>query len=606
MSADERTVRRSQTISPFGVGAIVDMLGESFVAEDISRWRGKKVVLRAPRIAAHFGVEELRTAPAVEDRGSGLPYFRFPQWLFCGSCRRMTQWSVKDEKPGAPAKCGRCRQRPQLVPMRFVVVCGRGHLDDVNWWRWAHSDPRQRNERQCGQRDALTFENVKGVGGGLESVRVRCACGASRSLKDLPAPEALKRLRISCRGRQPWQFENEAESCESTPVVLQRGASSVYYASIGSALDIPPDSDWAVWGGPASRIRHNPQFGLLEASPDHPLRQNLIDLIAQDEKVSAAEVALVLDDRVGARPARTGDGAGDDSIEAGEWHAFTHPRATNDPRDNFIATATPFPAPDGHGRLQAVADELGRRIGSITLANRLREIRVLQGFQRHTMERTVAPDLGKRETFLPAVEVFGEGIFIALDEAALAEWERQPEVVERCATLRTRLAGSMHARWIEAEVTPRLVLLHTLAHVLMRSVAFEAGYSSSSLRERIYGSVDASGNRAGLLVYTAAGDAEGTMGGLARLGEAERLVPIIASALAASDWCSLDPVCRESHAQGVDGLSMAACHACALASETSCVLGNVLLDRMLLVDPGFGFFADAIGALRDMQSEELD
>jgi hypothetical protein len=605
MSANERTVRRSQTITPFGVGAIVDMLGESFVAEDISRWRGRKMVLREPRIAAHFGVQELRTAPPVEDHASGLPYFRFPQWLFCGSCRRMTQWSVRDEKPGAPAKCGRCRQRPQLVPMRFVVVCGRGHLDDVNWWRWAHSDPRQRDQRQCGRRDALAFENVKGVGGGLESVRVRCDCGASRSLRDLPAPDALKRLRISCRGRQPWQFENEAESCDSTPVVLQRGASSVYYASIGSALDIPPDSDWAVWGGAASRIRNNPQFGLLEAKPDHPLRQNLIDLIAQDEKVTAAEVGIVLDERVGVLPPQSGDASTGDTIEAGEWHAFTHPRTKHDPRDNFIATVTPFPSPAGHGALQAVADELANRIGSITLANRLREIRVLQGFQRHTMDRTVPPDLGRRENFLPAVEVFGEGVFLRFDEDALADWERGTEVLKRCATLRTRLSGSMHARWLEAPVTPRLVLIHTFAHVLMRAVAFEAGYSASSLRERIYTSVDPADGRAGVLVYTAAGDAEGTMGGLARLGEAERLVPIIASALAASDWCSLDPVCRESHAQGVDGLSMAACHACALASETSCVLGNVMLDRMLLVDPGFGFFADTIGALRDMQSEKL-
>ena len=156
-------------------------------------------------------------------------------------------------------------------------------------------------------------------------------------------------------------------------------------------------------------------------------------------------------------------------------------------------------------------------------------------------------------------------------------------------------------------MTPRLVLLHTFAHVLMRSVAFEAGYSSSSLRERIYSSADPAGVRGRLLVYTAAGDAEGTMGGLGASGGGR--TPRSRSSprrWPRRDWCSLDPVCRESHAQGVDGLSMAACHACTLASETSCVLGNVLLDRMLLVDPGFGFFSDTIGALRDMQSEELD
>jgi hypothetical protein len=128
---NRRTIRRAQTITPSGVGAVVDMLGESFVAEDISQWRGRREVLRAPRIAAYFGVPVLRTPPSA-DSGSGVPYFRFPLWLFCGACRDMTRWSPGREKPGQPPRCGACQARAQLVPMRFVAVCGNGHLDDVN------------------------------------------------------------------------------------------------------------------------------------------------------------------------------------------------------------------------------------------------------------------------------------------------------------------------------------------------------------------------------------------------------------------------------------------------------------------------------------------
>ena len=601
---NERTVRRSQTITPFGVGAIIDILGESFVAEDITRWKGKKVVLRGPRIAAHFGVEELRTAPPTTDKGSSLPYFRFPQWLFCGSCRRMTRWSTKMEQPGKAPRCSSCRKSSQLVPMRFVMVCGNGHLDDVPWVWWAHSDPKNRNHRQCG-REELSFKHVKKVGGGLESVEVRCSCGAARNLKDLPAPEAMKRIGIKCRGRLPWQFENESENCPLTPVVLQRGASSVYFSRTGSALDIPPDSNWLEFGGPASKIRHNANFALLETNPEHPLADGLIDMIVQEERVSPSQVRQVLSERLGRKqvPPPAGDESGGD-IQAGEWIALTSPLETHDPRDNFISREAPFPDPGGHAELQLVADELRRLFDQVVLVNRLREVRVLRGFQRHTMEREITPSLGKRETFLPAIEVFGEGVFIRFSEKALSQWERGKDVRNRTETLKQRLAGSVTARWLDNEITPRLILLHTFAHVLMRAMAFEAGYSSSSLRERIYSKAGEDA-QAGVLIYTAAGDSEGTMGGLARLGEPDRLVPILASALATTQWCSLDPVCGESQAQGVDGLSLAACHACALVSETSCVLGNVMLDRMMLIEPGFGYLSPVIGALLDAQAEGI-
>ena len=34
----EKSLRRAQTISPFGVGAVLDIMGESLVAADILRW----------------------------------------------------------------------------------------------------------------------------------------------------------------------------------------------------------------------------------------------------------------------------------------------------------------------------------------------------------------------------------------------------------------------------------------------------------------------------------------------------------------------------------------------------------------------------------------
>jgi hypothetical protein len=86
----------------------------------------------------------------------------------------------------------------------------------------------------------------------------------------------------------------------------------------------------------------------------------------------------------------------------------------------------------------------------------------------------------------------------------------------------------------------------------------------------------------GCLIYTADGDSEGSLGGLVRQGQVERLTATIHTALQRGSWCSADPICRELPTQGLRGLNRAACHACCLISETSCQFMNVLLDRAML------------------------
>ena len=97
---------------------------------------------------------------------------------------------------------------------------------------------------------------------------------------------------------------------------------------------------------------------------------------------------------------------------------------------------------------------------------------------------------------------------------------------------------------------------------------------------------------------TAAGDSEGTMGGLVRMSRPESLCQVIASALDDARWCSTDPVCMDAgeKGQGPDSCNLAACHGCALLPETSCEEFNRFLDRGLVIgtfnDPRLGFFSD--------------
>ncbi|WP_279402323.1 DUF1998 domain-containing protein [Arthrobacter sp. JCM 19049] len=125
--------------------------------------------------------------------------------------------------------------------------------------------------------------------------------------------------------------------------------------------------------------------------------------------------------------------------------------------------------------------------------------------------------------------------------------------------------------------------LHTISHLLLRRLAFESGYSSAALQERIYANADRADSTAGIFIYTAAGDAQGTLGGLVRLGEPEYLFPLIKAALDDADVCSNDPVCIESDRQGSLKLNLSACHGCSLVSETSCETANRLLDRQLVL-----------------------
>ena len=127
-------------------------------------------------------------------------------------------------------------------------------------------------------------------------------------------------------------------------------------------------------------------------------------------------------------------------------------------------------------------------------------------------------------------------------------------------------------------------MLHTIAHLLIKQLSFECGYSIASLRERLYCSEATDGKEmSGILIYTASGDSEGTLGGLVRQGRCDTFPAIFKKAIESAITCSNDPVCSLSWGQGRDSLNLSACYSCALIPETSCEEFNVFLDRAMIV-----------------------
>jgi hypothetical protein len=188
--------------------------------------------------------------------------------------------------------------------------------------------------------------------------------------------------------------------------------------------------------------------------------------------------------------------------------------------------------------------------------------------------------------WVPCAEVNGEGVFIRLPEAEVSTWEDQVEGHPQIERLR-----EAHRTWrLHWGLDPdqgwpgaRYVLIHTLAHVLIREFALECGYGASSIKERLYARGGAE-PMAGILLYTAASDSEGTLGGLVSLGKPENLGRLLRDALEHARLCTSDPLCSEHDPTRDGSLHGAACHACGFASETSCERGNRYLDRALLVD----------------------
>ena len=225
---------------------------------------------------------------------------------------------------------------------------------------------------------------------------------------------------------------------------------------------------------------------------------------------------------------------------------------------------------------------------SVQLVDKVRIVSVHTGFSRlHPVNGKDDPGfVSIKDTdtrFYPAYEVSGEGIFIEFDTEQITKWiQNNPEITNRVDVLRNNLKKSLLCGSINIDITPKLILLHTISHLLIKELSFECGYSIASLAERIYCSDTPNGEMTGIFIYTACGDSEGTLGGLVRQGYSDTLPRIFKKAVYSSLMCSNDPVCILSKGQGFESLNLAACHSCTLLPETSCELRNSFLDRALI------------------------
>lgn len=634
-------IRLGQLIAPFGPGSIyTDKNGTPNIICGLDFWHQqrdeqgnwkvdetamRKHVIDEPRLSALLRIPQFRQPPEncrdEENPGlSGLEVqtHRFPTWYVDSFSGKMRRFSL-DTRKLASLEPGK---KTQWRPVRFISVCSHGHIADFPWKAWCGCT--------CPGDSGLVLNDSGGPD--LGSVKVSCSsCKHSRTLAGSMSMErdpdngkikksGLKSAGITCTGERPW-LGQAAQPCQEPPVAVLINQSNIYFGKVLSSIYLPDMSSEKSVTGIQKILRHD--------DLDLSIIKTLIQLGATSDALKKLHDILLpyypsLPDDALIMQAMKALSLGPSLVDEGPMPVMEESESQKFRRAEYnVLRNAVGPGVDDELRVIAsqVPDGMKRWFRRINLIERLRETRVFCGFDRLIREReplASMPDSAMNQLFLrppapdlqwlPAIKNYGEGIFVELDEGAISNWLAENSVwladrldqafVARMAD-ETNLMPPCHSRNKMQQWAARYLLVHTLAHIMINQMVFESGYSSAALKERLFVSSDPEAPMAAFLIYTAAGDSEGSLGGLVRIGRPELFEPMVLKALSRASWCSADPVCSEDLGGGGSRrVNKAACHACVLLPETACETVNSGLDRAMVIGiPGashYGFLSELI------------
>lgn len=576
---NNQQIRPSQFITTYGPGSVLETRSGPVIIPSFDR-----VFVPLGLRIDDFEIHDTRLVRSPELNGAGIarvptnaelgiedqtPVYQsdaFPYWSLCTVHEILYQ-----ARNGCP-QCGgstfQIREKSGREAIRFVLACTNGHLDDVDWGHVIHAGPT------C--QPAPQYYIWKGGGSSLRNVRIECPnsrCGANVILGD-----AYNRD-WKCSGRFPERgTRSTSPSCAARARILQRGAANLRVPEVVSALTIPPLTT------KLTNILEDPRVLTVCRSlirKNDLTTDNFVDAISND--VQPPLVASVLKTLVDTPWAELEPAIHDvvfiatnpgRPLKDEEFDSLRHAAEHGAPSIPSPQVGAPPQFEVLLSNVRQVSGPAGRIRFRVVPISRLRMVLVQRAYRRPVNSQDGAPvdvsfNSGTRSWY-PGVELFGEGIYIDCDDADLQlgganaqAWERS---YQQCPT--------------DVTLHPVHIWWHSLSHRLLRSLSVDSGYSSASIRERVYfGSTKQGVPIGGVLFYTVQPGGDGTLGGLISL--VPNFQRVIVSAMSDVRTCSNDPLCDDTAPNGANG---AACYSCLFTSETSCEERNMRLDRGLLVD----------------------
>jgi hypothetical protein len=624
-----KEIRAGQLLAPFGPGSIyIDSYGTPLIIGGLDHWMQEYVdgvwenceeqneflisegrlseLLQMPRFYTPPQYKAVRrnTKPPVNARLK-VPVLRFPTWYTnqSGDLVRFTL-NTKVLSKGEFWK-----------PVRFIAFCKNGHMTDFPWKDWIKCN--------C---DDDTHLKINDFGGAdLNSIRVTCTeCRKTKTMIGATSrgsgdsPSTMAKMGIECPGCKPWLGTLEKmDDCKEDLIGGLISQTNLFYAKLISSIFIPPLETDVETNELQKILSEFPKllaiaktfWSLDKATMCSALRPKIAEinpvLNYSDEKIVKAFCNLTSKNpNIGAAPTQPSEKESDLLSYRRVENECLSLAISSDPDELRIIPSTP-------------PKKLSKWISKINLIERLRETRVFLGFDRLEPQSN-DPDImakgaikqlfkdapGEIDSWLPATKSYGEGIYIEFDNQKIDEWllESGKELYNR---MDDALVTRLSEHWMilsplkgaTKEWAIKYMLIHSIAHLLIKELVYLCGYSTASLKERLYISNDPTSPMSSILIYTASGDSEGSLGGLVKLGHPDIFGNIFTKAIEKGAWCSTDPVCSESvGAKGSSYLNLTACQACCLLPETACEVMNNGLDRTLVVgtpeNRDIGFFSE--------------
>lgn len=581
-------VRFSHLTSHAAVGSIVrDQNDWLMRVKDTRHWPVKSMpqLHAVERVKQHLQIHQRLLLPPTAEfdesknlkiHGATIPTDRFPSWMKCNQCDRLfyEPWSANEVAIDEQINCQTCKNGI-LEQLTWCATSSFGDLVDVPWHKICHRN----SQKRC--IPVLEKSYLKVVNGDKGKKAIKCEnCGSKADFEY-----------ANFKLKEHFQVKEKVGSLQEeagiTYTVMEVNDPRVYSPQNERALVIPPESSID-----RNSLKYKLELNLqlvneIKGATRGLQRKKLIKRATSALNCTESELIAALDDEV------TADNSSEIEIVAGDMLG-----------DEYLALITPEDFPEGADFitrhltpdwLKYIDDLQGapelqmsaRLVDRIVAIDRLRVIEVFKGFSRAASDieeyqpvPVVPPDLVNKADWLPAIELFGEGIFFTLNGEKIKEWESNQLLRQRASVIEQRYQNSNIILPDDATPSPRFIMLHTLAHILIRELESTAGYPAASLQERIYCSP--ADGMAGILIYTAVADVAGSLGGIVELARPDKFLRLFDAALRQANWCSLDPVCGEMEGQGPAWLNRAACHACALVPDTACSYKNVFLDRVFI------------------------